>query len=56
MICPTCGTHNVVTINLTVAERRVTMRSCGRCDKRWWASDGEHIDLTNVLELAAARR
>jgi len=56
MFCPTCGTRNVVTINLNVAERRVTMQSCGRCDKRWWDSDGEQIDLTNVLELATTRR
>ena len=56
MVCPTCGTDKVVTIKLNVAEREVTMRSCGRCDRRWWHTDGEHVDLTNVLDLASTRR
>ena len=55
-MCPSCGTNKVVAIKLNVSEQRVTMRSCGRCDKRWWDSEGEQIDLTNVLDLAAARR
>ena len=56
MTCPTCGTSNVVAIDLRMAERQVTMRSCGRCDRRWWASEGEKIELPGVLELAATRR
>ncbi len=56
MECPQCGTNKVVSINLQVAERAVTMRSCGRCDRRWWDTDGERVDLTNVLELATVRR
>jgi len=56
MVCPECGTSKVVTIVLNVGERRLTMRSCGRCETRWWDSDGQSIGLGGVLELATSRR
>jgi len=24
--------------------RTVVMRSCSRCDRRWWTADGEPVD------------
>jgi len=56
MDCPNCGTRKIVAIALNVAERRLTMRSCGVCDTRWWDSDGQSIGLGGVLELATSRR
>lgn len=54
--CPRCHAGRLVEIALNVGERKVRMRSCSRCDTRWWDSDGEGLALGGVLELAAARR
>jgi transcriptional regulator NrdR family protein len=56
MKCPRCKASQLVEIELTVGERAVTMRSCSRCDTRWWDSDGESLPLTGVLQLAGNRR
>jgi hypothetical protein len=46
----------LVEIALTMKDRQVTMRSCSKCDSRWWASDGEDLALPRVLDLATAAR
>jgi hypothetical protein len=46
----------LVEIGLTLKERSVTMHSCSRCDTRWWDTDGKHVGLHNVLELATVVR
>ena len=56
MKCPRCKTARLVEIRVTVKERLVTMRSCSRCDSRWWDSDGESVPLPRVVELVTARR
>ena len=53
LVCPQCGSQNVININLTMeAGDPVSFYSCHACDKRWWHKDGESIDLSNVLEMA----
>jgi len=54
--CPVCRAANVVEISLTIRERNVLMRSCSRCDSRWWHEDGEQSSLDSVLELATTGR
>ena len=41
--CPDCGA-TVAEVALAVDGRAVQMRSCNRCDRRWWTSDGEAVD------------
>ena len=55
MPCPSCRISRMVEITLTVAEERVTMRSCSRCDKRWWVRNEELVPVSGILELAARR-
>lgn len=55
MSCPKCKVSALVEIVLTVGQRQVTMRSCSRCDTRWWASEGRSLRLEGVLALASAR-
>ena len=55
MTCPRCKTSRLVEIELTIDKRAVTMRSCSRCDTRWWDSEGESLQLPGVLELASNR-
>jgi uncharacterized Zn finger protein (UPF0148 family) len=51
--CPGCGTPLVVVV-MHAGERAVTMRSCTRCDRRWWTVDGEAADPTEVLAKRSA--
>jgi hypothetical protein len=46
--CPDCGA-NVAEVVLTVDGRPVQMRSCNRCDRRWWTSDGEPVDPLSLF-------
>ena len=54
--CPVCRAAHVVEISLTIRERSVLMRSCSRCDSRWWHENGQRSSLDSVLELAATGR
>ena len=53
--CDRCG-NTQVEISLTIAERPVTMRSCSRCDRRSWSSEGESLGLGGVLDQIGATR
>ncbi|HZQ26793.1 MAG TPA: hypothetical protein VFA94_03740 [Acidimicrobiales bacterium] len=55
MRCPKCRHVRLVEVALTMGQRKVTMRSCSRCDTRWWDSEGESLNLPRVLELASTR-
>ena len=55
MTCARCNTSRLVEIAVLLAGRKVTMRSCSRCDRRWWESGGERLELPGVLDLAATR-
>ncbi len=56
MKCPRCKTSRLMEIVTTVGDQEVTMRSCSRCDSRWWDRDGEPVALPEVLELASKKR
>lgn len=56
MTCPTCHTSLLVEIAVDLGARQVTMRSCSACDRRWWDSEGDALELRGVLALASARR
>ena len=43
----------LVEIDVTLGGQRLTMRSCSRCDSRWWDQDGERVELPRVVELAS---
>lgn len=46
--CPACGAPLVmISINVGAGER--IMCSCGRCDQRWWQSDGRLVTLEGVI-------
>lgn len=56
MPCPVCNRTYLVTIGVSLGEAQMTLRSCSRCDIRWWERDGKSVSLTGVLDLAAAHR
>lgn len=54
--CPSCRASRLVEITLNVGEDAVTMRSCSKCDRRWWVRNGELVPVSGILELASTRR
>jgi Zn-finger nucleic acid-binding protein len=50
--CPRCAAP-LVEIRLAAAATDLVMRSCSRCDGRWWSRDGESADLSAVLGSVA---
>lgn len=46
--CPDCGAP-LAAVTMHADDRAVTMRSCSRCDRRWWTADGEAADPTVVF-------
>ena len=53
--CPAC--HGpLVSITLPVEGHQLEMRSCSRCDMRFWRESGEDVDLAAVLGRELARQ
>ena len=53
--CERCR-NALVEISLTIAERPLVMRSCSRCDRRSWSSEGESLPLGGVLDRIGTTR
>ena len=52
MQCPVCRDVRLVEISLNLKGSRVTLRSCSRCDNRWWDTDGHLVPVDKVIDLA----
>ena len=46
--CPTCG-GPLVAIALRLTDNELVMRSCSKCDRRFWEADGLDIELAGLL-------
>jgi DNA-directed RNA polymerase subunit M/transcription elongation factor TFIIS len=56
VVCALCGASDVIEIRLNLDDdTEVDFHSCHRCEHRWWASNGEVLDLTSVLDRARRR-
>ena len=55
MSCPRCKKSTLVEIALTIGKRPVRMRNCSACDSRWWDTEGEALQLSGILEMAASK-
>jgi hypothetical protein len=51
--CPGCGSA-LAAVVIHANDREVMMRSCTRCDRRWWTADGEVADPTEVFAKRSA--
>lgn len=56
MECPICRIARLVTIRMTVNEKRLALHSCSHCETKWWDCDGANVGLKHVLQTAAVRR
>ena len=47
--CRACGSSDIVAIEMTVGEQRVTFIACHNCEAKSWERDGEAVALDEVL-------
>ncbi len=52
MRCPNCKSDTFVEINMTLGEKEVAFRRCGRCETQKWESEDKDVDLSSVLKFA----
>jgi hypothetical protein len=52
--CAICGTP-LAAVGIVSSGRHVVMRSCTRCNRRWWTADGRPVDPTQLFRSPAAR-
>jgi len=53
--CPVCS-GSLVSIALKLTDSELLMQSCSRCDRRFWRSDGDDIEITGVLGREPVRQ
>jgi hypothetical protein len=53
--CPRCR-GPLVAIEITLSGKDLLMRSCSKCDVRFWSARGKDVDLTDVLGHEPARQ
>jgi hypothetical protein len=54
--CPRC-TAPLVEIRLAPGDAELALRSCSRCDGRWWLREGRLVDFSGVLrDVRSTRR
>ena len=47
-VCPGCGA-GAASVDIALDDQVVTMRSCNRCDQRWWTCGGEPVDPVKLF-------
>lgn len=52
MKCPNCQSDTYVEISMTLGEKDVSFRRCGRCETQKWESGDADLELSNVLKFA----
>lgn len=53
--CRTCGSSDIVSIEMNVGEQRVTFIACHKCESKAWERDGEAVELEQVLHPDSER-
>jgi hypothetical protein len=52
MHCARCSKPVLVEIRMTVGDRELTFRRCGRCEAQSWETTDGPVPLSHVLDLA----
>jgi hypothetical protein len=53
--CPRCR-GPLVAIEIPISGKALRMRSCSKCDVRFWSEGDKDVDLTDVLGHEPARQ
>ena len=56
MYCPSCRSHDILSIGITPAGRAMTFSTCRSCEHKWWvdATVSVELGLSEVLSSVAA--
>jgi len=54
MKCAHCRADVLFEIRVTIAGTQCTMHSCPSCETRWWDSDGEKVEIGDLLAVVDA--
>lgn len=52
MRCPNCKSDTYVEISMSLGDKDVAFRRCGRCETQKWESEDQDVDLNSVLKFA----
>lgn len=52
MECPNCKSDTYVEISMSLGDKDVSFRRCGRCETQKWESEDKDVDLKSVLKYA----
>ena len=52
MRCPNCKSDTYVEISMSLGDKDVAFRRCGRCETQQWESEDQDVDLNSVLKFA----
>jgi transposase-like protein len=55
MICPACGSGEIMSIAMSLDEDAVRFRNCHSCESKWWERDGAPVSLQAILTLVPRR-
>lgn len=47
--CGSCGSPNVMTIQLVYDDTPVSIRVCSECEQREWIRDGEPVGIDDIV-------
>ena len=53
--CPTCGSRELMRVDLTVEHQPMAFMTCPNCESRWWERDGDPLPLEAVLEAVGRK-
>ena len=54
LACMSCGQSSVIQIEMTLPDgSEVIFNSCHVCEAKWWAKEGEPIEVDGIIDLVS---
>jgi len=51
--CPSCGSREMLTLDMIVRDSDLRFTCCAACESRWWHREGSSIPLRSVLDMVS---
>jgi hypothetical protein len=52
--CPACGSHDVMSVGMTLVESALAFSFCTACEWKGWEREGQILPLSSVLQLVTS--
>jgi DNA-directed RNA polymerase subunit RPC12/RpoP len=53
--CPTCGSRELLRVDLSIEQQPMAFTTCPHCESRWWERDGNPLPLEAVLKAVGRK-